>query len=68
MTEVPLPDEVVALYRCPDCDSDVTAVLDGSVMHLNVAHDDSCPWHQQQSDGQPFIGGIAVFPDDAKGG
>lgn len=53
---------------CPDCDSEMVAIADGAVLHVSVAHDDSCPWLQAASDGRPFTQAIVVRPPEGWGG
>ena len=32
-------------YRCPDCDNDVVPIgIKGIVAHVQVQHDETCPW------------------------
>jgi hypothetical protein len=40
-----LPEALRRLLACPDCDSEVELVkVEGIVIHVNIFHDDSCPW------------------------
>jgi hypothetical protein len=48
-----VPAEVVLrlaeVYRCPDCDSEVSLSAVDGVLVLHVAHDESCPeWQRRQ--------------------
>lgn len=36
------PDWLTKLVACPDCDSDITL---GECGHIEVRHDDTCPWY-----------------------
>jgi hypothetical protein len=62
MTADRIPAELLAAIACADCDSDVTATMDNGVVRANIAHDPTCPWHQQVSHGQPFTV-LAIPPD-----
>ncbi|HEY3035411.1 MAG TPA: hypothetical protein VGJ54_12260 [Streptosporangiaceae bacterium] len=53
-----------AALACPDCASEVTATRRGRALHVDIRHDDSCPWHRRVSAGKPFT--IAAILDQAR--
>jgi hypothetical protein len=55
-----------AALGCPDCDSEVTATREGVVLHVQVAHDQTCPLFERASGGQPFTA-VALLGDQAGG-
>ncbi len=50
MTGVPAEAvlRLAEVYRCPDCNCEVTLAAVGGVLVLDVAHDDTCPeWRRR---------------------
>lgn len=38
---------MAAAYACPDCSSVTSRHNTPGILHLEVAHDESCPWWRQ---------------------
>lgn len=45
-------DEIVKIARCPDCDSEVCVgdIPPSGTIHVEVLHDDTCPWLNRRFD------------------